>query len=350
MKLLEWLLRLCPDEFRRAHAEEIQDFAREEHAARCGGALSRIRFWLRLWVNVSLTAFRLRRAQRTRGRSAPVSELAHALVADVCRGVRSIHSTPLVSLVIILTLACGIGLNTAIYSVVHGVLLDPLPYERARPTGFPECRLDVRRFQSHERQPHRQLFSNATPRSKVLLRYRRGSGIFARTLRGSTLPRRFWSVGRRRTSSACSASSPSSALDLRKSPRPEQPSSATNCGNGSLGATPTLPVASCGSTTIRTRSPAFFPRISRRTCRASLAASISGRFRTIGGKTATSGTRKGAEFALLDLIARLRPGITVAQAQSEMEAFQQLFRSEHIEYEQLGVEYEVLPCSASRSP
>ena len=129
MKLLEWLLRLCPEEFRRAHAEEIQDFAREEHAARCGGALSRIRFWLRLWVNVSLTAFRLRRAQRTRGRSAPVSELAHALVADVCRGVRSIHSTPLVSLVIILTLACGIGLNTAIYSVVHGVLLDPLPYD-----------------------------------------------------------------------------------------------------------------------------------------------------------------------------------------------------------------------------
>ena len=33
-------------------------------------------------------------------------------------------------MVAILTLALGIGANTAVYAVVHGVLLAPLPYER----------------------------------------------------------------------------------------------------------------------------------------------------------------------------------------------------------------------------
>ena len=76
-------------------------------------------------------------AHREFGNQTKVSERAYAtwqfpsfetILQDIRYGIRGIFRAPAFALVVILTLAVGVGANTAIFSAVYTVLLKPLPF------------------------------------------------------------------------------------------------------------------------------------------------------------------------------------------------------------------------------
>ena len=78
--------------------------------------------------------------------------LLETFFQDVRYGLRMLRRNPGFAMVAILTLALGIGANTAIFSVVNGVLLNPLPYP------YPEQLITL-----HESKPNFQYGSVSYP-------------------------------------------------------------------------------------------------------------------------------------------------------------------------------------------
>ena len=118
------LLRLYPAPFRERYGEQMTDFFRERRRAGGRGV------WARLLRDllISAAAERLRAVAPLRPSTAERITMS-TLLRDLRLTLRGLARTPAFTAVVLLTLALGVGANAAIFSVVNGVLLTPLPFQ-----------------------------------------------------------------------------------------------------------------------------------------------------------------------------------------------------------------------------
>lgn len=114
--VLRALLLLAPPEFRERYGRALISDFQEALASERAAGRSIPAFTLRAYADLLATI---------------AGERMTSMLRSLSYTLRSLIRTPGVTLVMIFTLALGIGANVAAFSVINGVLLHPLPYANA---------------------------------------------------------------------------------------------------------------------------------------------------------------------------------------------------------------------------
>ena len=117
------LLRLYPSEFRARYGRAMVDFHRDRVAAarRAGESIAL------LWLSTLLDALGSSLAERAHSITKDEAVIP-TILHDLGYAARGLLRRPAFTAIVIATMALGIGANAAIFTVVNGILLQPLPY------------------------------------------------------------------------------------------------------------------------------------------------------------------------------------------------------------------------------